>query len=103
MNKQIEELKRILGANERILKGEDNDDLLHETEGDMDALNDEGDAKTTAADKKKKQREEDAKADAEELDAWRKKEDEKFEENLEKNTNATIKDINAKKNTVLQQ
>lgn len=31
LNKQIEELKRILGANERILKGEDNDDLIVQT------------------------------------------------------------------------
>lgn len=31
LNNQIAELKRILGANERILKGEDNDDLIKET------------------------------------------------------------------------
>ena len=70
----------------------------------MDGLDDGlGDQKTTAAEKKRKQREEDAKADKEELEKWRKQEDEKFEENLEKNTAAVIQDINAKKNTVLQQ
>lgn len=51
----------------------------------MDGLEEADVAKTNATEKKRKQREEDAKADQEELDNWRKQEDEKFEQNLEKN------------------
>lgn len=105
LNTQIAELKRILGANERILKGEDNDDLMKETQGDMDGLDDINADKSTStsSDKKRKQREEDAKKSQQELDEWRKQEDKKFEKNLENNTDKVIIDINAKKNTVLQQ
>jgi hypothetical protein len=103
LNQQIAELKRILGANERILKGEDNDDLMKETEGDMDGLETIGDNKTTAADKKRKLRDAEAKVQQEELDDWRKAEDEKFENNLENKQQDVIVDINGKKNTVLQQ
>lgn len=103
LNNQIAELKRILGANERILKGEDNDDLIAETVGDMDGLDDVEDRVETAQEKKKKLREIEAKAEAEENDNWRKQEDQKFEDALEKNTENVLIDINGKKNTVLQQ
>lgn len=103
LNNQIAELKRILGANERILKGEDNDDLIAETAGDMDGLDDVEDRVETAQEKKKKLREIEAKAEAEENDNWRQQEDQKFEDALEKNTENVLIDINGKKNTVLQQ
>jgi len=103
LNNQIAELKRILGANERILKGEDNDDLIAETVGDMDGLDDVEDRVETAQEKKKKLREIEAKAEAEENDNWRQQEDQKFEDALEKNTENVLIDINGKKNTVLQQ
>jgi len=57
LNNQIVELKRILGANERILKGEDNDELMKETEGDMDGLTTDAHDRETAEEKKKHQRE----------------------------------------------
>jgi len=101
LNNQIAELKRILGANERILKGEDNDDLIKETAGDMDGLDDVEDRVETAQEKKKKLREIEAKAEAEENDKWRQQEDQKFEDALEKNTENVLIDINGKKNTVL--
>lgn len=61
------------------------------------------DGKVSIAEKKKQQREEDAKQNRENLDQWQKEENKKFEENLEANTDNLIRDINAKKNTVLQQ
>ena len=104
LNKQIAELKRILGANERILKGEDNDDLLENDNEGLDGLDDiSGDGKYKNADKKRHQREEDIKQQKEAMDNWQKEEDDKFEVNLEANTDNVIRDINAKKNTVLQQ
>lgn len=102
LNNQIAELKRILGANERIFKGEDNDDLIKDTANEMDALEDGAQA-TSLGEKRKKQREQDEKRQKEEDDDWRRQQDEKFEQNLENNTNKAIRDINGKKNTVLQQ
>ena len=64
LNNQIAELRRMLGSNERILKGDDGEDIMKETEGDLDALDDDvGDKKDgiTAAEKKKQQRDEDQK------------------------------------------
>lgn len=73
LNHQIAELKRILGANERILKGEDNDEMMKETQGDMDGLDDfNADKSTSTSDKKRQQREADAKKSQQELDEWRK-------------------------------
>ena len=100
LNHQIAELKRMLGANERIIKGEDGGDEM-DTLGDMDGLDDLGNGKLAAEDKKKKQREEDAKARKAELDNWREIEDAKFEKALEDNAENTMKDLEAKKNTVL--
>ena len=85
------------------MKGEDNDDLIKETQGDMDGLDDVEDRVETAQEKKKKLREIEAKAEAEENDNWRQQEDQKFEDALEKNTENVLLDINGKKNTVLQQ
>ena len=61
------------------------------------------DGKVSIAVKKKQQRDEDAKHQKENQDQWQKVENEKFEEKLEANTENLIRDINAKKNTVLQQ
>lgn len=85
------------------MKGEDNDDLINETQGDMDGLDDVEERHVSAGEKKKMQRENDAKEAADELDNFLEVEGNKFEDNLEKNQEQVILDINGKKNTVLQQ
>lgn len=60
LNKQIADLKKLLGTNERILKGDDNDNI-EETDGAGDGLDEMDDGKVSIAEKKKQQREEDAK------------------------------------------
>lgn len=67
LNKQIADLKKLLGTNERILKGDDNDNI-EETDGAGDGLDEMDDGKVSIAEKKKQQREEDAKQNRENLD-----------------------------------
>mmetsp|Transcript_9337 Transcript_9337/g.12693 ORF Transcript_9337/g.12693 Transcript_9337/m.12693 type:complete len:272 (-) Transcript_9337:2951-3766(-) len=103
LNNQITELKRMLGANENIIKGIDNEDDYN-TNGDLDGLDTlggDGDRHLNAEDKKKKQREADARQRKAELDDWRAREDAKFEANMNENTEKTQLDLNGKKNTVL--
>lgn len=88
----------MLGANERIMKGEEGDG---DSDGDMDGLDDIGTNKLGAEDKRKKQREDDAKQKQFDLDAWRKIEDAKFEKALEDNADNAMRDLEGKKNTVL--
>jgi hypothetical protein len=80
LNEQILELKRILNTNERILRGEDE---VADTEGDLDAL-DGGESKLGAAERKRKQREEEAKKAQDDLDAFIRAENAKFEDNLDR-------------------
>ena len=102
LNKQIAALKKLLGQNEAILKGNDPDEI-EEEHSLMEGLGDLNQNKISQDEIKRRIREEEADQRHEQLINNLEEEDIKFEKSLEKLNQQALLSIGEKNNTVLQQ